>query len=47
MSDIRVTLGADKTFDCPFGVIADTLLPHFGIAESTIIALRVNNEIRP
>jgi len=50
MSDIKVSLaGADKvqTFDCPFGVIADTLLPHFGIAENEIIALRVNNEIRP
>jgi uridine kinase len=47
MSDIKVTLGADKTFFCPFGVIADTLLPHFGIAEDAIIALRVNNEIRP
>jgi uridine kinase len=47
MSDIKVTLGPDKTFDCPFGVIADTLLPHFGIAENDIIALRVNNEIRP
>ena len=47
MSDIKVSLGADKTFDCPFGVIADTLLPHFGIAENAIIAIRVNNEIRP
>ena len=47
MSDIKVTLGSDKTFDCPFGIIADTLLPHFGIAENTVIALRVNNEIRP
>jgi uridine kinase len=47
MSDIKVTLGSDKTFDCPFGVIADTLLPHFGIAENDIVALRVNNEIRP
>jgi uridine kinase len=50
MSDIKVSLaGAVKTetFDCPFGVIADTLLPHFGIAENDIIALRVNNEIRP
>jgi len=50
MSDIKVSLTASgkiETFDCPFGVIADTLLPHFGIAESDIIALRVNNEIRP
>jgi len=49
MSDIKVSLGTEKnqSFDCPFGVIADTLLPHFGIAEDTIIALRVNNEIRP
>jgi uridine kinase len=50
MSDIKVSLtGTEKiqTFDCPFGVIADTLLPHFGIAEDAIIAVRVNNEIRP
>jgi uridine kinase len=50
MSDIKVSLtGKEKiqSFDCPFGVIADTLLPHFGIAENEIIALRVNNEIRP
>jgi uridine kinase len=50
MSDIKVTLagpGKNETFDCPFGVIADTLLPHFAIAENAIIALRVNNEIRP
>jgi len=56
MSDIKVSLsssgaaGASKkieTFECPFGALADTLLPHFGIAENTVIALRVNNEIRP
>jgi uridine kinase len=49
MSDIKVSLGVEKvqTFDCPFGIIADTLLPHFGIAENAVVALRVNNEIRP
>jgi uridine kinase len=52
MSDIKVSLaagasGKTETFDCPFGIIADTLLPHFGIAENAVIALRVNNEIRP
>jgi uridine kinase len=50
MSDIQVSLAGsvkNETFYCPFGVIADTLLPHFGIAENAIIALRVNNEIRP
>lgn len=50
MSDIKVSLtasGKTETFDCPFGIIADTLLPHFGIAENAVTALRVNNEIRP
>jgi uridine kinase len=52
MSEIRVTFtnnltGNTHSVSCPYGVIADTLLPGLGINENETAALRVNNEIRP
>ena len=52
MSDINVhfidkTSGKKLTANCPYGTMADTLFPGFGVAEDTILALRVNNEICP
>jgi uridine kinase len=46
MSDIQVCF-EEKTIRCPYGTPAQTLLGGFGIAEDTIAALRINNEIRP
>ena len=46
MSDIQVSY-AEKTIDCSYGIIADTVLSRLGIDTDTLVALRVNNEIRP
>ncbi|MDR0495382.1 MAG: nucleoside kinase [Treponema sp.] len=46
MSGVQARYG-DKTASCPFGTIADTLLGSLGIDENSVIALKVNNEIRP
>jgi len=46
MNDIQVCF-EEKTIRCPYGAQAQTLLAGFGIAEDTIAALRINNEIRP
>jgi len=49
MSDIQVRSSAapaQKT-TCPFGTMADTLFKCLGINEESIVALKVNNEIRP
>ena len=50
--DIRVRLKgrgstAEETVSCLYGTMADSLISRFGIAESAIAAVRVNNEIRP
>jgi uridine kinase len=52
MNDIQVNFingeaTEGKLLYCPYGTIADTLLPLVGATENTIVALRVNNEIRP
>ncbi|MCL2600611.1 MAG: nucleoside kinase, partial [Treponema sp.] len=51
MGEIRVHCtdgsGQTRTIACPYATVADTLLPGFGIDETTTVALRVNNEIRP
>jgi uridine kinase len=48
MSDIQVrSISAQETISCPYGTIADTLLKRLGIDQEDIVALRVNNEIRP
>ena len=50
MSDLQIRLaGGDshKTLSCPYASQADTLIGHFGVDEDSIIAIRVNNEIRP
>jgi len=46
MSDIQIRC-ADEKISCPYGVVADTLLKRLGINQETVIALKVNNEIRP
>jgi len=46
MSDIQVRY-AQKTICCPYGTVADTILKSLGIDEGSIVALKVNNEIRP
>jgi len=46
MSEIQVRY-AQKTTSCPFGTMADTLLKCLGIEQETVVALKVNNEIRP
>ena len=50
MSGIQITFtGGEKTqtLSCAYGTIADELLSQHGMADETVIALRVNNEIRP
>ena len=46
MSDIQVRY-AQKTTACPFGTMADTLFKCLGIDQEAVVALKVNNEIRP
>ena len=46
MSNIEVRHGKKKV-SCPYGTAADTVLAPLGIAEDKLVALRVNNEIRP
>jgi uridine kinase len=46
--DIQVRfVNGGEAANCPYGVMADTLVSGLGIAEDTIVAVRVNNEIRP
>ncbi|MCL2879252.1 MAG: nucleoside kinase, partial [Treponema sp.] len=50
MNDIEVQFTAGGTVPpvtCPYGTQADTLLENFNIPEENIVAVRVNNEIRP
>jgi len=46
MSDITVKYH-EKTISCPYGTVADTILASLGIDAQSIVALKVNNEIRP
>ena len=49
MNDIQVRFAniQAEAISCPYGTMADTFISRFGIAESAIAAVRVNNEIRP
>jgi uridine kinase len=52
MGDIQVRYtncvsGKNETVSCDNGTVVNTLLGRFGVDEGTIVAMRINNEIRP
>jgi uridine kinase len=50
MGDIQVrycSSGKNETMNCANGTVVNTLLERFGVDEGTIVAMRINNEIRP
>ena len=46
MSEIQVSCKGRK-IECPYGTVAEAILGDLGITGGAIVAIRVNNEIRP
>ncbi|MDR0562068.1 MAG: nucleoside kinase [Spirochaetaceae bacterium] len=47
MNDIQIHFTSGLTLTCPFGTQAETLSSHFGDVQGGLVAVKVNNEIRP
>jgi uridine kinase len=47
MDDIQIYLPNGVSLRCPFATQAETLVEHFGEIQDGLVAVKVNNEIRP